>query len=155
MVIFLLQATWLIYCLYCFSPVKFTSSKINLHPGINEAYKIASLFLLMYLSFSKLHLLDTVAGLLDLSLLYHSWLCGVFLLITWYIAWLLFRIYATEVGILCFAPYYGKAAFVTEKHVQQKLLCSCFTCFAFRCRNLHLPPLSSSSGQAWKPLCDQ
>ncbi|XP_053104186.1 nucleoporin NDC1 isoform X2 [Hemicordylus capensis] len=45
---------------------------------------------------SQLHPLDTVAGLLDLSLLYHSWLCGVFLLITWYIAWLLFRIYATE-----------------------------------------------------------
>ncbi|XP_066481057.1 nucleoporin NDC1 [Tiliqua scincoides] len=45
---------------------------------------------------SKLHPLDTVAGLLDLSLLYHSWLCGVFLLVTWYTAWLLFRIYATE-----------------------------------------------------------
>ncbi|XP_054835933.1 nucleoporin NDC1 isoform X2 [Eublepharis macularius] len=45
---------------------------------------------------SKLHPLDTVAGLLDLSLLYHSWLCGVFLLITWYITWLLFRIYSTE-----------------------------------------------------------
>ncbi|XP_015283192.1 PREDICTED: nucleoporin NDC1 [Gekko japonicus] len=45
---------------------------------------------------SKLHPLDTVAGLLDLSLLYHSWLCGVILLITWYIAWLLFRIYSTE-----------------------------------------------------------
>nr|XP_028589263.1 nucleoporin NDC1 isoform X1 [Podarcis muralis] len=45
---------------------------------------------------SKLHPLDTMAGLLDLSLLYHSWLCGVFLLMTWYIAWLLFRIYATE-----------------------------------------------------------
>nr|XP_056700123.1 nucleoporin NDC1 [Euleptes europaea] len=45
---------------------------------------------------SKLHPLDTVAGLLDLSLLYHSWLCGVFLLMTWYIAWLLFRIYSTE-----------------------------------------------------------
>ncbi|XP_048352174.1 nucleoporin NDC1 isoform X2 [Sphaerodactylus townsendi] len=45
---------------------------------------------------SKLHPLDTVAGLLDLSLLYHSWLCGVFLLTTWYITWLLFRIYSTE-----------------------------------------------------------
>ncbi|KAG8132432.1 hypothetical protein E2320_010295, partial [Naja naja] len=38
----------------------------------------------------------TVAGLLDLSLLYHSWLCGLFLLMTWYIAWLLFRIFSTE-----------------------------------------------------------
>ncbi|XP_010132379.1 PREDICTED: nucleoporin NDC1 [Buceros rhinoceros silvestris] len=45
---------------------------------------------------SKLHPLDTVTGLLDLSLFYHAWLCGVFLLITWYIAWLLFKIYATE-----------------------------------------------------------
>ncbi|KFQ19354.1 Nucleoporin NDC1, partial [Mesitornis unicolor] len=45
---------------------------------------------------SELHPLDTLTGLLDLSLFYHAWLCGVFLLITWYIAWLLFRIYATE-----------------------------------------------------------
>ncbi|KAM6065775.1 nucleoporin NDC1 isoform 2-T2 [Chlamydotis macqueenii] len=45
---------------------------------------------------SKLHSLDTLTGLLDLSLFYHAWLCGVFLLITWYLAWLLFKIYATE-----------------------------------------------------------
>uniref|UniRef100_A0A8B9FQJ1 Nucleoporin NDC1 n=1 Tax=Amazona collaria TaxID=241587 RepID=A0A8B9FQJ1_9PSIT len=45
---------------------------------------------------SKLHPLDTLTGLLDISLFYHAWLCGVFLLITWYIAWLLFKIYATE-----------------------------------------------------------
>ncbi|KFO75995.1 Nucleoporin NDC1, partial [Cuculus canorus] len=45
---------------------------------------------------SKLYPLDTLTGLLDLSLFYHAWLCGVFLLITWYIAWLLFKIYATE-----------------------------------------------------------
>ncbi|NXD77239.1 NDC1 protein, partial [Halcyon senegalensis] len=45
---------------------------------------------------SKLHPLDTLTGLLDLSLFYHAWLCGAFLLITWYIAWLLFKIYATE-----------------------------------------------------------
>uniref|UniRef100_A0A8C4VD81 Nucleoporin NDC1 n=2 Tax=Falco TaxID=8952 RepID=A0A8C4VD81_FALTI len=45
---------------------------------------------------SKLHPLDTLTGLLDLSLFYHGWLCGVFLLITWYTAWLLFKIYATE-----------------------------------------------------------
>ncbi|NXY17648.1 NDC1 protein, partial [Atrichornis clamosus] len=45
---------------------------------------------------SKLHPLDTLTGLLDLSLFYHTWLCGVFLLMTWYIAWLLFKIYATE-----------------------------------------------------------
>ncbi|XP_009071115.1 PREDICTED: nucleoporin NDC1 [Acanthisitta chloris] len=45
---------------------------------------------------SKLHPLDTLTGLLDLSLFYHTWLCGVFLLMTWYIAWLLFKIFATE-----------------------------------------------------------
>ncbi|XP_015492314.1 nucleoporin NDC1 [Parus major] len=44
----------------------------------------------------KLHPLDTLSGLLDLSLFYHTWLSGVFLLMTWYIAWLLFKIYATE-----------------------------------------------------------
>ncbi|NWH30450.1 NDC1 protein, partial [Chloropsis hardwickii] len=45
---------------------------------------------------SKLHPLDTLSGLLDLSLFYHTWLSGVFLLMTWHIAWLLFKIYATE-----------------------------------------------------------
>ncbi|NXB02818.1 NDC1 protein, partial [Cnemophilus loriae] len=45
---------------------------------------------------SKLHPLDTLSGLLDLSLFYHTWLSGVFLLMTWYLAWLLFKIYATE-----------------------------------------------------------
>ena len=43
--------------------------------------------------------LDTVSGLLNLSLLYHVWLCGAFVLMTWYISWLLFKIYATEVSI--------------------------------------------------------
>ncbi|KFU86581.1 Nucleoporin NDC1, partial [Chaetura pelagica] len=45
---------------------------------------------------SKLHPLDTLTGLLDISLFYHAWLCGVFLLVTWYMALLLFKIYATE-----------------------------------------------------------
>ncbi|KAM9004438.1 nucleoporin NDC1 isoform X2 [Sarcophilus harrisii] len=40
--------------------------------------------------------LDSLSGLFDLSLLYHVWLCGVFLLVTWYTTWVLFRIYATE-----------------------------------------------------------
>ncbi|XP_008072450.1 nucleoporin NDC1 isoform X2 [Carlito syrichta] len=43
--------------------------------------------------------LDTVSGLLNLSLLYHVWLCGVFLLMTWYISWILFKIYATEAHV--------------------------------------------------------
>uniref|UniRef100_A0A8C0B232 Nucleoporin NDC1 n=1 Tax=Buteo japonicus TaxID=224669 RepID=A0A8C0B232_9AVES len=44
---------------------------------------------------SKLHPLDTLTGLLDLSLFYHAWLCGVFLLITWYIVFLCFALYNT------------------------------------------------------------
>ncbi|XP_069934569.1 nucleoporin NDC1 isoform X1 [Oryctolagus cuniculus] len=43
--------------------------------------------------------LDSVSGLLNISLLYHVWLCGVFLLMTWYISWMLFKIYATEVHV--------------------------------------------------------
>ncbi|KAM6948916.1 nucleoporin NDC1 [Aplochiton taeniatus] len=46
---------------------------------------------------SSLHPLDTVAGLVDLSLLYHLWISGTFLLLTWYITVLLFRIFVTEV----------------------------------------------------------
>ncbi|KAM4604890.1 nucleoporin NDC1 isoform 2-T2 [Polymixia lowei] len=46
---------------------------------------------------SSLHPLDSIAGLLDLSLLYHLWITGTFLLLTWYITLLLFRIFVTEV----------------------------------------------------------
>ncbi|XP_076004408.1 nucleoporin NDC1 isoform X2 [Genypterus blacodes] len=46
---------------------------------------------------SSLHPLDTVAGLLDVSLLYHLWISGTFLLFTWYITLQLFRIFVTEV----------------------------------------------------------
>lgn len=46
---------------------------------------------------SSLHGLDTLAGLLDFSLLYHLWITGTFLLLTWYITVLLFRIYVSEV----------------------------------------------------------
>ncbi|KAL2097511.1 hypothetical protein ACEWY4_006718 [Coilia grayii] len=45
---------------------------------------------------SSLHALDTLAGLLDLPLLYHLWISGTFLLLTWHIQVLLFRIYITE-----------------------------------------------------------
>uniref|UniRef100_A0A8D0H8V2 Nucleoporin NDC1 n=1 Tax=Sphenodon punctatus TaxID=8508 RepID=A0A8D0H8V2_SPHPU len=66
---------------------------------------VESLYLLSFIDYfwcvlsfvpSNLHPLDTLAGLLDLSLLYHSWLGAVFLLLTWYVTWLLFKIYATE-----------------------------------------------------------
>uniref|UniRef100_A0A4W4EXG4 Nucleoporin NDC1 n=1 Tax=Electrophorus electricus TaxID=8005 RepID=A0A4W4EXG4_ELEEL len=46
---------------------------------------------------SALCSLDSLAGLLDPSLLYHLWISGTFLLLTWYITVLLFRIYVTEV----------------------------------------------------------
>ncbi|XP_039175727.1 nucleoporin NDC1 isoform X3 [Crotalus tigris] len=59
---------------------------------------------------SNLPLLDTVTGLLDLSLLYHSWLCGLFLLMTWYIAWLLFRIFSTEAHHFPVQPTFAEEA---------------------------------------------
>ncbi|XP_077471785.1 nucleoporin NDC1 [Stigmatopora argus] len=46
--------------------------------------------------YSSSHRLDTISGLLDLSLLYHLWISATFLLFTWYIALLLFRIFITE-----------------------------------------------------------
>uniref|UniRef100_A0A8D3AT26 Nucleoporin NDC1 n=1 Tax=Scophthalmus maximus TaxID=52904 RepID=A0A8D3AT26_SCOMX len=46
---------------------------------------------------SSIHPLDSIAGLLDLSLLYHLWISATFLLFTWYITLLLFRIFVTEV----------------------------------------------------------
>ncbi|XP_040912155.1 nucleoporin NDC1 isoform X1 [Toxotes jaculatrix] len=45
---------------------------------------------------SSAHPLDSIAGLLDLSLLYHLWISATFLLFTWYITLLLFRIFVTE-----------------------------------------------------------
>ncbi|XP_030015666.1 nucleoporin NDC1 isoform X1 [Sphaeramia orbicularis] len=46
---------------------------------------------------SSLHSLDTIAGLLDLCLIYHLWISATFLLFTWYITLVLFRIFVTEV----------------------------------------------------------
>ncbi|XP_076832642.1 nucleoporin NDC1 isoform X2 [Brachyhypopomus gauderio] len=45
---------------------------------------------------SALCSLDSLGGLLDLSLLYHLWMSGTFLLLTWNITVLLFRVYVTE-----------------------------------------------------------
>ncbi|XP_037537301.1 nucleoporin NDC1 [Nematolebias whitei] len=45
---------------------------------------------------SSIHPLDSIAGLLDLSLLYHLWISATFLLFTWYITLLLFRIFVIE-----------------------------------------------------------
>ncbi|KAJ3594489.1 hypothetical protein NHX12_003796 [Muraenolepis orangiensis] len=46
---------------------------------------------------SSLHPLDSIAGLLDLSMLYHLWISGTFVLLTWYLTALLFRVFLTEV----------------------------------------------------------
>ncbi|TKS79513.1 Nucleoporin NDC1 [Collichthys lucidus] len=46
---------------------------------------------------SSAHPLDSIAGLLDLTLLYHMWISASFLLFTWHITLLLFRIFVTEV----------------------------------------------------------
>ncbi|CAN9502750.1 unnamed protein product [Ophioblennius macclurei] len=46
---------------------------------------------------SSVNTLDSVAGLLDLSLLYHLWLSATFFLFVWYTTMLLFRIFVTEV----------------------------------------------------------
>lgn len=48
---------------------------------------------------SSVHPLDSIAGLLDLSLLYHLWISASFLLFTWHITLLLFRIFVTEVCV--------------------------------------------------------
>ncbi|KAM9791541.1 nucleoporin NDC1 [Syngnathus typhle] len=45
---------------------------------------------------SSTHRLDTISGLVDLSLLYHLWTSATFLLFTWYTSLLLFRIFITE-----------------------------------------------------------
>ncbi|XP_017266265.1 nucleoporin NDC1 isoform X2 [Kryptolebias marmoratus] len=45
---------------------------------------------------SSIHPLDSIAGLLDLSLLFHLWISATFLLFMWYITLLLFRIFVTE-----------------------------------------------------------
>uniref|UniRef100_A0A3Q1M337 Nucleoporin NDC1 n=4 Tax=Bos TaxID=9903 RepID=A0A3Q1M337_BOVIN len=52
--------------------------------------------------------LDTVRGLLNLSLLYHVWLCGVFVLMTWYVSWLLFKICATEAHLFPVQPPFSE-----------------------------------------------
>nr|BAC03665.1 unnamed protein product [Homo sapiens] len=54
--------------------------------------------------------LDTVSGLLNLSLLYHVWLCGVFLLTTWYVSWILFKIYATEAHVFPVQPPFAEGS---------------------------------------------
>ncbi|XP_007907157.1 nucleoporin NDC1 isoform X2 [Callorhinchus milii] len=46
---------------------------------------------------SSVPALDTLSGLLDPPLLYVAWLSGTFLLLTWYLTWLLFKIFITEV----------------------------------------------------------
>uniref|UniRef100_A0A8C5R7K9 Nucleoporin NDC1 n=1 Tax=Leptobrachium leishanense TaxID=445787 RepID=A0A8C5R7K9_9ANUR len=43
--------------------------------------------------------LDTLRGLLDLTLIYHTWLSGTFALVNWHLVLLLFRIHAAEAHV--------------------------------------------------------
>nr|XP_032826780.1 nucleoporin NDC1 [Petromyzon marinus] len=45
---------------------------------------------------SSVSRLDSVSGLLDVPLLYETWLAGAFVLLTWYLSWALLRIFSTE-----------------------------------------------------------
>ncbi|XP_067893610.1 nucleoporin NDC1 [Heterodontus francisci] len=59
---------------------------------------------------STQHSLDTLTGLFDLPLLYTAWLSGTFLLVTWHITWLLFKIYVTEAFQFPVLPSFGEEA---------------------------------------------
>ncbi|XP_072429825.1 nucleoporin NDC1 isoform X2 [Chiloscyllium punctatum] len=59
---------------------------------------------------SAQHSLDTLTGLFDLPLLYTAWLSGTFLLVTWYITWLLFKIFITEAFQFPVQPSFGEEA---------------------------------------------
>ncbi|XP_069794189.1 nucleoporin NDC1 isoform X2 [Narcine bancroftii] len=59
---------------------------------------------------STQHSLDTLTGLFDLPLLYTTWLSGTFLLVTWYITWVLFKIYVTEVFQFSVQSSFGEEA---------------------------------------------
>ncbi|XP_032883997.1 nucleoporin NDC1 isoform X1 [Amblyraja radiata] len=59
---------------------------------------------------STQHCLDTLAGLFDLPLLYTTWLSGTFILVTWYITWVLFKIYITEVFQFSVQSNFGEEA---------------------------------------------
>ncbi|XP_062920036.1 nucleoporin NDC1 isoform X1 [Mobula hypostoma] len=56
------------------------------------------------------HSLDTLTGLFDLPLLYTTWLSGTFLLVTWYITWVLFKIFVTEVFQFSVQSTFGEDA---------------------------------------------
>lgn len=87
---------------------------LNLHLDklVHRPYKMLVIFIIFYIldqcgklivfvfsSSSSMHPLDRVAGLLDLSLLFHLWISATFLLFTWYITLLLFKIFVTEVRV--------------------------------------------------------
>lgn len=55
--------------------------------------------------FSSVHSLDSFGGLCDVSLFYQLWMSGTFLLLTWYLTVLLFRVYVTEVHDSELTPY--------------------------------------------------
>ncbi|KAM4642813.1 nucleoporin NDC1 isoform 2-T2 [Discoglossus pictus] len=55
--------------------------------------------------------LNTLRGLLNLTLFYQIWLSGTFLLTIWYLVWMLFRIYATEARV-----FPVQSSFAEEAH---------------------------------------
>ncbi|XP_059503800.1 nucleoporin NDC1 [Stegostoma tigrinum] len=59
---------------------------------------------------SAQHSLDSLTGLFDLPLLYTAWLSGTFLLVTWYMTWLLFKIFITEAFQFPVQPSFGEEA---------------------------------------------
>ncbi|XP_075038234.1 nucleoporin NDC1 isoform X2 [Mixophyes fleayi] len=65
--------------------------------------------------------LDTLRGLLDLSLFYQIWLSSTFLLTTWHIVWILFQIYATESRVF---PVQTSFAEDAERCLPNVLSCS-------------------------------
>lgn len=66
-------------------------------PGRIHATEL--MYLCLFSTCSSVHPLDSIAGLLDLSLVYHLWISASFLLFTWHITLVLFRIFVTEVYI--------------------------------------------------------
>uniref|UniRef100_A0A3B5KLD5 Nucleoporin NDC1 n=1 Tax=Takifugu rubripes TaxID=31033 RepID=A0A3B5KLD5_TAKRU len=64
---------------------------------LHYSLTLTHVYLHHFLIISSVHPLDSIAGLFNLSLVYHLWISASFLLSTWHFTLLLFRIYVTEV----------------------------------------------------------
>uniref|UniRef100_A0A7N8YDS1 Nucleoporin NDC1 n=1 Tax=Mastacembelus armatus TaxID=205130 RepID=A0A7N8YDS1_9TELE len=76
-------------------------------------YSIRNYIVVYFFLGNTAHPLDSIAGLLDLSLLYHLWISATFMLFTWYITLLLFRIFVTEVSVYSFPV---QSSFTEDAH---------------------------------------